>query len=1104
MQCSLCGTENRELANFCGGCGALLTLKCPACDTENPRSNKFCNNCGASILEYSTAGPSNKRRLAEALPTEFNLPPGPGANRRQMSLMSCDLVDSSILAHDLDPEDLRDVLEGFHDLSKEVIEEYGGFYAEYLGDGFLSCFGYPVAHEDNAYRAVLTGLKIIEEIHTFNIELMAKYGVELHLRVGVDTGSVLVDGKVIGELPNIANRVQAAANPDTMVITETTRRLLPPDVFTLQDLGVQELKNIQPVRLYRVINLRGANAQVSEPRAGKPLVGRDKQLGLLMELWDRVRAGSGQAVIVAGEAGFGKTKLVQGFEAKIGDEAQACFRFQGSPFHKNTMLHPVIENIQLAAKIVPADTDEEKLSKLNDMLQQFDNPEELLPLVGTLLSVSGQANDRGTAPKRLRQQILDALVEMALQHANRGPTLFVFEDLHWFDSTTMDLLELLVPLIRGERACLVMTTRSTLTPQLQQKYYLTQITLIRLQAREVEHMIQGITGGKALPDSVKEQIVNKANGVPLYVEELTKMVLEADFLRETDDRYDLIGEPEFAIPLALRDPLTSRLDRVKGMKVLQLAATLGGEFSYELLSAISAIDEEALTAELQQLVVAELLNQKGTVPSEATFEFRHSLIRDAAYSLLTNADRKTYHQKIGDILERRFPATVQAHPEIVAYHFAEAKDCEKAVDYWWEAGRQSAARSANKEAVGHLEQALKQLANIEDPKKRNKSELLLQILKGNVLRTMRGWSVDSVRHAYTRALQLSKDNGFDEHTVPAMFGLWTWNFVRATFGEAQALAEDLLSLAERLENPVYKALAHEAQGFTLFARGDFAAAHAELERSIGLCDDDAGVAYLDLSAQDPRVHARLYDGMVLWFLGYPDQALQKCAEASRYADMLQDPFSQTMAKTISLRVHQLRGDAANVLWHADTAIASCEEHGFVHYLAMALVLKGWAAAQQGDFAKGIAEIQSGLEKERSTGGILYESYILALLAEACLKGERFRQALDCLDEAHLRLKEENSESFYAAEIQRLSGEAHLRSRQNSDRAEHHFQEGLAIARKQKARSLELKIGVSLYDLHASQDRAARFHPQLDEIYSGFSEGFETLNLVQAKERLANA
>jgi predicted ATPase len=505
---------------------------------------------------------------------------------------------------------------------------------------------------------------------------------------------------------------------------------------------------------------------------------------------------------------------------------------------------------------------------------------------------------------------------------------------------------------------------------------------------------------------------------------------------------------------------------------------------------------------LDQLVRSELIFCRGEIPY-AIYTFKHALVRDAAYAGLLQSRRVHLHAATANALEQGFPDVLQTQPEIVAYHYTQANSYEKALHYWYEAAKRSSARSAHKEAVGHLKQGLTQIPNIIDPTQRNKMELLLQTSLGNSLRTIQGWSTDSVKQAYTRALQLSKESGFDEPTFPAVFGLWFWNFVRASLGEAQALAERLINTAENVENSAYKVLAHEALGFTSFAKGRFAAAHAELEHSINSCEDSETAVYLDLSAQDPRVHARLYDGIVLWFLGHPDQALRICADARVYADASQYPFSEAMARSISLRVHQLRGDAAVVARQADAIIALCEENEFVHYLAMALILRGWASVEQGEFEKGIAEIQEGFEKERATGALLYEPYILGLLADAYIKNERYAQAFHFLDQARLRLDDENSERFYAAEIYRLLGETHMRS-QDLDQAEHYIGKGLKVAREQKAKSLELRLCVSMYDLYELRQNGEKYRSQLSELYRSFTEGFDTADLVKAKARLKPA
>jgi predicted ATPase len=686
----------------------------------------------------------------------------------------------------------------------------------------------------------------------------------------------------------------------------------------------------------------------------------------------------------------------------------------------------------------------------------------------------------------------------------RQPVLITFEDVQWIDPTSLELLAATIEHLPELRALLLVTARPQSLLSWSSYPHLTTISLTRLSRSDGAALVLRLTGAKTLPTEVMDQILAHTDGVPLFVEELTKMVLESGVLRERDGAYLLEGPLQpLAIPTTLQASLTARLDRLSPVReVAQIAAVLGREFHYELLRTVARLTSQKLNDALDQLVRSELIFCPSEIPHEL-YAFKHALVRDAAYAGLLKSRRMDLHAATANALEQKFPEVVQTQPEIVAYHYTEARSYERALHYWYEAGKRSAARSADNEAVRHLTQGLTLIPNIDDATLRDKSELLLQTSLGKSLRAIKGWSTDSVKQAYSRALQLCKESGLNEHSFTAVFGLWTWNFVRSPLSEAQALAEQLINAAENVDKSVYKVLAQEALGFTLFAQGNFTAAHAQLERTLSMCEDSDEPAYLDLSAQDPRVHVRLYDGMALWFLGYPDRALRNCAEARLYADKSQHPFSEAMARTISLRVHQYRGEAAAVAGQAKAAIAFCEDHEFVHYLAMAMILHGWAIAQQGGFEKGSAEIQEGLENERATGALLYEPYVLGLLADACIKNERYEQAFEVLNQTGMRLRKQNSEHFYAAEIYRLLGETYLRSHQDLDQAEHYFCKGLKIAREQKANSLELKLCVSICDMHElrQSQNAGRYRSQLGEIYGSFSEGFDTTDLVRARARL---
>jgi predicted ATPase len=725
--------------------------------------------------------------------------------------------------------------------------------------------------------------------------------------------------------------------------------------------------------------------------------------------------------------------------------------------------------------------------------------------LANLLALPDDDRLRGLTPQKRKQKAFSALSAQLDGLTTQHPVLLIFEDAHWIDPTSLELLAATVERAPQLRALVIITARPEFTPPWPSYPHMTTIPLTRLGRRDCTALLLRVSGGKTLPKQVMEHILAHTDGVPLFIEELTKMVLEGGLLRERDGEYVLEGPlPSLAIPTTLQASLMARLDRLSAVRdVAQIGAVAGREFHYELLNTVAGLPKQRLDDALEQLVRSELLFCRGEIP-HAVYTFKHALVRDAAYDGLLKSRRVHIHAGIAKALQQEFPEIAQSQPEIVAYHYTQAKDHENAVHYWYEAGKQSSARSANNEAVDHLKQGLAQIPNIDDPMLRNKSELLLQTSLGNALRVIQGWSTDGVKRAYTRALQLCKESGFDELVLPAMFGLWTWHFVHASIREAQTLAEHLLDSAGNVDNTVCKVLANEALGFTLFAQGKFADAHAELERSISLCEDSKAAAYIDLSAQDPRVHVRVYDGMVLWLLGYPDRALRICQEARHYADRSQNPFSQAIARTISLRVLQLRGDAAAVIDHANAAIAICVEHEFAHYLAMALILRGWARACQGDFETGIVEIQDGLEKVRTTGALLFETYSLGLLADACLRNKRYGQSLDFLKQTQQRLDEQASERYYAAEIYRLFGEVYLRSTQNLDQAERYLSKALEIAREQQARSFELKVCLSMYDLYEMRGNADEYHSRLARIYGSFGEGFDTPDLVRARAKLENA
>jgi class 3 adenylate cyclase/predicted ATPase len=1032
--------------------------------------------------------------------------------RRHLTVMFCDLVGSSALSARLDPEDMRRVIASYHSRVAEVIGRHQGMIARYMSDGVLAYFGYPRAQEDDAEQAVRAALALVEEV----ANVRTNVDTVLQSRIGIATGTVVVsellidktsaEQAVVGETPNLAARLQALAEPGMVLICQNTHRLVG-ELFNYRYLGPLALKGwAEPVPVWQVMGTSGveSGSEIMHRSKLPPLYGREEEIELLSRRWRHATLGEGRVVVLTGEAGIGKSHIARAFNERLEGEPHVTLRYFCSAHHTNSALFPFVGQLERAAGFERGDSPTEKLSKLNNLIARSTTNPEHAPILANLLAlpVSDPHRLQELSPQKRKEKTLTALLAQLEGLAARQPVFVIFEDLQWIDATSLELVAASVERAQKLPVLLLITTRPEFTPPWPSYSHVTTIPLTRLDRRDGAALVARVTGGKALPKEIMDEILARTDCVPLFIEELTKTILESGLLQERDGHYVLERPlPALAIPATLQASLMARLDRLAPVReVAQIGAVAGRDFHYELLNAVAGLLPNKLEEALDQLVQSELIFRRGEIP-HAVYTFKHALVRDAAYASLLISRRGHLHAAIADALEQKFPEIVQAQPETLAHHLTEAGLFDKAIGYWQQAGKNAALRSANAEALNHFARGLELLPHIDDPMVRNESELLLQTSLGNSLRAIKGWSIDSVKHAYTRALQLCKESGFDEHTLPAVFGLWTWNFVRGALGEAQSLAEQLVGTAEKVEDSVCKVLAHEALGFTLFAQGKFAAAHAALERSIHMCEDGNAAVYLDLSAQDPRVHVRLYDGMALWSLGYPDQALRICAAARRYADASQHPFSVAMARTISLRVHQFRGEAVVVKAQANAAIEVCQEHEFAHYLAMALILRGWANTQQGEFERGFAEIQEGMEKEQAVGALLFESYTLALLADACINNGRYGQALDFLDQARLRLDEENSGCFYAAEIYRLLGETHVRAHRDLDRAEHYLYEGLSIARKQKAKSLELKLCVSIYDLHELRHHADKYRPQLGEIYGSFSEGFDTADLVAAKARL---
>jgi TOMM system kinase/cyclase fusion protein len=1052
---------------------------------------------------------------SDRLPAE---PPAPGAERRQLTVLFCDLVDSTALASQLDPEDWREVVRAYQDTCAKVIARYEGHVAQYLGDGLLVYFGYPLAHEDDAPRAVRAGLGMVEAMRQLNARLSQEHGVQLDVRLGIHTGQVVVgeigggarhEQLALGGTPNVAARLQGIAAPNTLVISAATLPLLG-GFFACQPLGTPLLKGLsQPLAVYRVLYESMARSRLEAiGSAGlTPLVGREQEVALLRERWSQVKDGLGQVVLLSGEAGIGKSRLVQVLTEQVAAEPRAWLTpCQCSPYYQNTALYPLIDLLEhVALRFEREEPPDQKRRKLEGFLVQYGLPlAEAVPLFAALLSLPLGADyaPLTVSPEQQKQQTLHALLTILLRIAAQQPVLFVIEDLHWVDPTTLELLSLLVDQGPTARILALFTYRPDFSPPWTGRSHLTQVTLTRLPPRQAAELSGRVAHRKTLPAEVVAQVVAKTDGVPLFVEELTKMVLESGLLQEREEGYALTGPlPPLAIPATLHDSLMARLDRLATVKALaQLGATLGREFAYDLLQAVSPWDEGTLQRGLQQLVAAEFLYQQG-LPPEATYRFKHALIQDAAYQSLLRSTRQQHHQRIAQVLEARFPETAETQPELQAHHYTEAGIHAQALPYWQQAGQQAIERSANLEAIGHLTTGLEALKMLSDTPERTHQELTLHTALGVPLQATKGLGAPEVGQIYARARELCQQVEETPQLFPVLRGLWEFYELQGALQTARELGGQLLTLAQRLQAEELMLVAHNVLGDTLVWLGEFAVAREHLEQGIALYNPQQYRSHAFLYGYDSGVHGLSFGAWALWYLGYPDHALRRIHEALTLAQDLSHPFSLAFALAFAAWLHQLRREGQAAQERAEAAIALATDQGFPFWESWGTVLRGWAVAEQGQSAEGITQMRQGIAAWRATGAELQVPYYLALLVEAYGRAGQAAEGLRVLAEA-LTAVHKTGERQHEAELHRLKGELLLtQDVPDEPEAESCLRQAVNVARRQQAKSLELRAAKSLSRLWQQQGKRTEAHALLAPVYSWFTEGFDTADLREAKALL---
>ncbi|MGD2164144.1 MAG: adenylate/guanylate cyclase domain-containing protein [Anaerolineae bacterium] len=1145
MECPECATDNPEGGKFCLDCGARLALSCPQCETSLPPRAKFCLECGAPLTKGTSELEKTSRglleRVSRLMPREYAdrlLVAGRqmAGERRIVTILFCDVKGSTAMAEELDPEDVMEIMDGAFDVLIEPIVRYEGTVARLMGDAVLAFFGAPIAHEDDPERACRAALEVVEGVQAYGERLERERGVSgFDVRVGINTGLVVV-GEVgsdlrveytaMGDAINVAARMEGAAEPGTILITEETHKRVAPQ-FEMAALGPVEVKGkAEPVSTYRVLRAIPRPAK-ARGIAGleSPLVGREEEFEALQQALERLEAGVGGVVTIVGEAGIGKSRLVaelrkQGATNGRMGSARRLGWVEGRCLSYGTSVAYLLwlDVLRGLLGVTPEDTP----ARVHDVLKEtvmtlcpgsFDDVYLYLArLMSLLLGEEMQAQVEGLDGKELKAKTFGALEMMLAGASKEQPLGVVCEDLHWADPTSMEVLQQLLALTDRVPLLFVCVFRPRReheswrlweTTAREYGHRHTDLRLEPLSAAQSETLVGNLLRLEALPKELRGRILSQAEGNPFYMEEIIRSLISAGAIErdETTDRWEAVRDvSEIPLPDTLRGVLMARIDRLREdtKRVLQMASVIGRIFLYRVLATM-AEEERELDERLLTLQREEMIRERARIP-ELEYIFKHELTREAAYSGLLKKERRIFHRQVAEALERLFPGRVEEQAGLLAHHWERAGNPEKAIHYLQQAGQQAVRVSANHEAIAHFTRTLELLRTLPETSQRAQQEFVLQLALSAPLIATKGWGAPEVGRACRRARELSRQIG-QMPQIPSLLNLlYQYHLIRAEHETALELAQEILAVAGRGEDPLQIAFPRGSLGTALFYAGDFISARECQEQVLSSYDRETLRSAAFVYGQDLGVLTMGYHARTMWYLGYPDQALDVNYEAIGLAQGLDHPFSLALAHAMTCWTHTKRHEIGATEERAEAAIRIAATRGFVFFELISRCFQGWARIREGAVEEGMAQIRRSLAGLEATGTEFHRPHLLSYLAEGHAELGQVEAGLARVSEA-LDLVEKTGERYYEAEIHRLRGEL-LWMRGEEDQAERELQTAIQVAHQQKAKSLELRATTSLCRLWQERGRGEAARDMLDGIYGWFTEGFDTADLKGARALLA--